>query len=272
MVLLTAASSVLCCIGLPAFLAVSVWGAVEGVLILTGRVTTDARGVPLSDAEASVAPGDAGTPGTKLRMTAGLFGFFLGGLGVHRFYLGYAWLGLLMAVSTASGLLLTCDKTLFGSAGSSLPGPVGPGIALAVCVWGAIEGALILTGRVNADARGLPLRDTEGSAALTPPRVTDGKSRVAAGLLALFFGAFGVHRLYLGYTRQAVLVLGLTAASWVLLTASQLMGRLPLVQGRPINININHPILAAWLWGIGEGIQILGGVTNADARGVPLRG
>ena len=33
---------------------------------------------------------------------------------------------------------------------------------------------------------------------------TGGKSKVAAGLLAIFLGAFGVHNFYLGYTGKAV--------------------------------------------------------------------
>ena len=40
----------------------------------------------------------AGTVGTKSRITAALLAFFLGGFGVHKFYLGNIMLGLLYLV------------------------------------------------------------------------------------------------------------------------------------------------------------------------------
>ena len=39
------------------------------------------------------------------------------------------------------------------------------------------------------------------------PRVTEPKSRTTAALFALFFGLFGVHKFYLGYTGPALTVL-----------------------------------------------------------------
>jgi TM2 domain-containing membrane protein YozV len=65
-------------------------------------------------------------------MAAGLLGVFLGAWGVHRFYLGYTGIGILMIVVT----ILTC-----GIGG----------------LWGFIEGILILTGSINTDAEGRPL-------------------------------------------------------------------------------------------------------------------
>ena len=70
----------------------------------------------------------------KSRLAAGLLGIFVGGFGVHRFYLGYVGTGLIQILVT----LVT-----FG---------IG-------YVWGIIEGILILAGSFNRDARGRPLRD-----------------------------------------------------------------------------------------------------------------
>lgn len=72
-------------------------------------------------------------PGQKSRLAAGLFGIFLGGLGVHSFYLGYVGKGIAQIV------LSFC----FG---------IG-------AIWGLIEGILILASVINTDANGVPLRD-----------------------------------------------------------------------------------------------------------------
>lgn len=70
----------------------------------------------------------------KSKLVAGLLGIFIGGFGVHRFYLGYIGIGILQIVLT----LFTC------------------GVA---SLWGFIEGILILTGTINTDADGRPLTD-----------------------------------------------------------------------------------------------------------------
>lgn len=69
----------------------------------------------------------------KSKLAAGLFGIFLGGWGIHRFYLGFTGIGIVQIVVT----LVT-----FGC-GS---------------LWGFIEGILILTGSFDKDARGYPLK------------------------------------------------------------------------------------------------------------------
>jgi TM2 domain-containing membrane protein YozV len=70
----------------------------------------------------------------KSKLAAGLFGIFLGGLGVHRFYLGYVSIGVAQIIATLC---------------------FGVGI-----IWGFVEGILILTGSViTTDAEGRPLRD-----------------------------------------------------------------------------------------------------------------
>lgn len=73
-------------------------------------------------------------PGQKSRIAAGLLGIFLGGIGVHRFYLGYTGIGIIQILVTAITLGI-------GS------------------IWGFIEGILILSGSFNEDSDGLPLRE-----------------------------------------------------------------------------------------------------------------
>ena len=71
-------------------------------------------------------------PGGRSKLVAGLLGIFLGGFGVHRFYLGYTGLGLLQILVT----FVTCG---LGS------------------LWGLVEGILILVGNIDRDADGRPL-------------------------------------------------------------------------------------------------------------------
>lgn len=67
--------------------------------------------------------------GRKSKMAAGLLGIFLGGWGVHSFYLGNIKKGILQIVVS----LVTCG---FGA------------------LWGFIEGILILCGKIDRDANG----------------------------------------------------------------------------------------------------------------------
>jgi hypothetical protein len=62
-------------------------------------------------------------------------GILLGGLGIHRFYLGYVGIGIAQIAVTIVTL----------GVGS---------------IWGLVEGILILTGNgITKDAQGRPLRD-----------------------------------------------------------------------------------------------------------------
>jgi len=72
------------------------------------------------------------------------------------------------------------------------------------------------------------------------------KSKMAAGLLGIFLGVFGVHNFYLGYTGKAVAQLLITVLSCFFLS----------------------PVSA--VWGLIEGIMILAGNTTTDATGRPL--
>lgn len=66
-------------------------------------------------------------------MTAGLLGIFLGGLGIHNFYLGY----------TGKAIAQIALSLSFGAG----------------AIWGLIEGIMILTGTINKDANGVPLKE-----------------------------------------------------------------------------------------------------------------
>lgn len=74
----------------------------------------------------------------KSKIAAGLLGIFLGGLGVHNFYLGYTG----KAVAQLLISLLSCGFLAWGSA-----------------IWGLIEGILILAGEISVDGKGMRLKD-----------------------------------------------------------------------------------------------------------------
>ena len=78
---------------------------------------------------------------------------------------------------------------------------------------------------------------------------TEGKSKMAAGILAILLGYLGVHNFYLGNTGKAV---------------AQLL--LSLLGGWICGLGI----LAAAIWGITEGVMIFTGKIDTDANGNPL--
>ena len=71
---------------------------------------------------------------TKSKLAAGLFGIFLGGLGVHSFYMGNVGIGVAQIFVT----LITCG---FGS------------------LWGFIEGIVILASNEPKDSEGKIMKD-----------------------------------------------------------------------------------------------------------------
>ncbi|MDR0934777.1 MAG: TM2 domain-containing protein [Erysipelotrichaceae bacterium] len=73
----------------------------------------------------------------------------------------------------------------------------------------------------------------------------EAKSAVAAGLLGILLGVYGVHNFYLGYKDKAIvqLILGLT------------------IIGAPISA----------IWGLIEGILILVGEIKVDGYGNPIK-
>lgn len=70
--------------------------------------------------------------GGKSKLVAGLLGIFLGGWGIHNFYLGNIKKGVLQIVVS----LVTCGLG---------------------ALWGFIEGIMILCGKISTDANGAPL-------------------------------------------------------------------------------------------------------------------
>lgn len=88
-------------------------------------------------------PVSTGAP--KSRVAAGVLGILLGGLGVHRFYLGYIGIGMTMLLLQILGWFLSFFC-------------IGIFISIGIGVWGLVEGIMILTGSINTDASGQPLQ------------------------------------------------------------------------------------------------------------------
>ncbi len=87
---------------------------------------------------------------------------------------------------------------------------------------------------------------TSCGCALRSAPVGVGKSKLAAGLLGIFLGYFGIHNFYLGFTGKGVAQLLITLLS---------CGTLSFVSG---------------IWGLIEGILYLTGHYSTDANGIPL--
>ena len=79
-------------------------------------------------------------------------------------------------------------------------------------------------------------------AAMCPPQGT--KSRIAAGVLAILFGVFGVHNFYIGKTGLGIAQLAITVCS---------CGTLAIVSE---------------IWGIIEGVRLLQGTIYTDGHGM----
>lgn len=86
------------------------------------------------------------------------------------------------------------------------------------------------------------------------PANANSKSKIAAGLLAIFLGVYGVHNFYLGYTKKAVIELVVTLVGMVL--SCVIIGIIPIV------------VVA--IYTLIEGIMIFTGNINTDANGNPL--
>lgn len=73
------------------------------------------------------------------------------------------------------------------------------------------------------------------------------KSKLVAGLLGIFLGAYGIHNFYLGYTKRALIQLLLTVLSCFTLS------------------------VVSGIWGLVEGIMILCGSICTDSTGNLLK-
>lgn len=78
--------------------------------------------------------------------------------------------------------------------------------------------------------------------AIKPQISGEQKSKLVAGLLGIFLGGLGAHNFYLGYTNKAI--------AQILLSLCFGIGA---------------------IWGLIEGIMILAGSIDKDAKGVPLK-
>ena len=76
----------------------------------------------------------------KSKLAAGLLGIFLGGLGIHNFYLGYTGKAIVQLLLGTVGIL-ACG---IGPAASS--------------IWGLIEGIFILCDNITTDSEGKKLK------------------------------------------------------------------------------------------------------------------
>lgn len=91
------------------------------------------------------------TGAQKSKIAAGLLGIFLGGFGVHNFYLGYTGKAIAQVLMGSLGILLTLFSCgflfifIFAAIGSS--------------IWGLIEGIMILCGSIKVDGKGIPLKE-----------------------------------------------------------------------------------------------------------------
>ena len=124
--------------------------------------------------------------------------------------------------------------------GPAYPGPPPPGYPLLPPGQPDRDGLAFPPGQPDRDGLAVPPGLIEWAAYVDTPA----KSRLTAGMLGIFLGAFGVHRFYLGFTSIGVLQILVTIATCGV----------------------------GGLWGIIEGGLILSGSgIKTDADGRPLR-
>lgn len=102
-----------------------------------------------------------------------------------------------------------------------------------------------------------------------------GKSKVAAGLLGIFLGYFGVHNFYLGYIKKGVIQLaGLIVSTILYFGIVIVMGtteNTSNVMGLLLAMCSMIGMAAIEIWGFVEGIMILCGKINKDGKGKLLK-
>lgn len=106
------------------------------------------------------------------------------------------------------------------------------------------------------------------------------KSRIAAGLLGIFLGTYGVHNFYLGYTKKAVVQLLVVLLSYVLnfiAIFSNLSGDFMMISENDIVglfgaiIVMVLVVIGIRIWTFIEAILILCGKINKDGKGRLLK-
>ena len=78
----------------------------------------------------------------KNKLVAGILGILIGVFGVHNFYLGYTGKAVAQLLLTLLGSVFTCGLS-----------------AVAVWIWGLVEGIMILTGGIKVDGHNVPLSE-----------------------------------------------------------------------------------------------------------------
>ena len=76
----------------------------------------------------------------KSRIVAGMLGIFVGGLGIHNFYLGYSSKGFIQLVLSILGIFTLGITSIIS------------------LIWGLIEGVMILMGYVKKDGNDLYIK------------------------------------------------------------------------------------------------------------------
>ena len=84
--------------------------------------------------------------GQKSKVLAGILGIFFGAFGVHNFYLGFTNRAVTQLILSIVGILTTCIG-------------VGAVLYFGMMIWGLVEGIQILTGKIEFDADGIPLKN-----------------------------------------------------------------------------------------------------------------
>ena len=98
------------------------------------------------------------------------------------------------------------------------------------------------------------------------------KSKIAAGLLGIFLGQFGVHNFYLANTKKALIQCIVSAVCWVLYIICMILGVLTAAFGVGIIFFLFAIVLCAGpggmsIWGLVEAIMILAGKITVDGKG-----
>lgn len=120
---------ILILISLILILGIALWGYIEGILILTGKIDKDGKGEALDNP----VPLDQ-----KSKMAAAMLGISLGIFGAHNFYLGNTGKAIAQILLTIVGGCII----------------VGPIIAF---IWSLVESIQLFKGSVKNDGKGNPL-------------------------------------------------------------------------------------------------------------------
>lgn len=109
--------------------------------------------------------------------------------------------------------------------------------------------------------------------------ISGGKSKIAAGLLGIFLGAYGVHNFYLGYYKKAVVQLVLTVLGYAVYIgsiitfafASEAVYGTELIGATLGMIGCSILLSGVGIWAFVEAILILVGKINKDGKGRMLK-